>query len=128
MNNKKIIKNGTQKGVLPLLVELINDLINKGITTEELKISKGFLKGSMTINMENNDEMASHNGLYCLTHPGEEIISYTKLYDKFYKKYTVDDINNIIKSYFLKSNMCVCLVGEKLPSLKTIKSHCDKIK
>jgi predicted Zn-dependent peptidase len=128
MNNKKIIKNGSQKGVLPLLVDLIIDLIDNGITTEELKIAKGFLKGSMTINMEDNDTMAAHNGLYCLLYPGEEIISYTKSYDKFYKKYTVSDINNIIKKYFFKTNMCVCMVGEKLPSLKIIKSHCDKIK
>jgi len=128
MNNQKILKNGTQKGVLPLLIYLINDLINKGITAEELKIAKGFLKGSMTIDMGNNDVMASHNGLYCLSHPDEKIISYTKLYDKFYKKYTVTDINIIIKKYFFKSNMCVCLVGDKLPSLKNIKSHCGRIK
>jgi len=128
MNNKKIIKNGSQKGVLPLLIDLINDLVDNGITTEELKTTKGYLKGSLTINMENNDVMASHNGLYCLLYPGEETISYTKIYDKFYKKCTVSDINNLIKKYFFKSNMCVCLVGEKLPSLKIIKSHCDKIK
>jgi predicted Zn-dependent peptidase len=128
MNNKKLIKNGAKKGVLPLLTDLIIDLVDKGITANELKVAKGYLKGSMTINMENNDEMAAHNGLYCLLHPGEEMISYTQLYDKFYKKYTVDDINLLIKSYFLKSNMCVCLVGENLPSLKNIKSQCEKIK
>lgn len=128
VNNKKILKNGNNKGVLPLLIDMINELRKNGITSEELKMAKGFLKGSMIINMEDNDELVSHNGLYFLLHPDEEIISYTQLYDKFYKNYTLKEINQIIKNYMVKSNMSVCLVGSNLPSLKQIKHECEKIK
>lgn len=127
-NNKKLMKNGIKNGVLPLIIEIVNELITKGITKEELNTAKGFLKGSMTINMENNDELSAHNGLYHLLHPGEEVISYTKLYDNFYKKYTIKEINDIVNNYFLKKNMCVCMVGDNLPSLKQIKNVCEKIK
>ena len=127
-NNKKIMKNGNKKGVLPLLIDMINELFIKGIHTDELKIAKGFLKGSMTINMEKNEELATHNGLYNMLHPGEEVISYTKLYDNFYKKYTVNEINDVIKNLFVKTKMCVCMAGDNLPSLKQIKNECEKIK
>jgi len=53
--------------------------------------------------------------------------SYHDRYIKFYKDITQKDIHDAIKKYFKKSNMTLCILGEHIPNLKTIKSICDKI-
>ena len=127
-NNKKIIKNGNKMGVIPLLIKLLNDLIEKGVNVNEINISKGYLKGSMNIDLENNNNAASYNGEEFLLNPDKKIIPLCDLFDTYYKNSTKTQLNTIIKTYFKKSNMNVCLIGEHIPSLKEIQKECEKLK
>jgi predicted Zn-dependent peptidase len=126
-DSTKIMKNGAKLGVLPLIIKLINGLIQNGITEDELKLAKRYLKGEMEIELEDNENLALHNGEQVLVYPNEKIVAYSKLYDTYYKNITKNDVDNVIKKYFKKTNMSVCIVSENLPSLNKIKEQCEKI-
>lgn len=127
-NNKKIIKYGNKLGVIPLLIQLLNDLIEKGVNTNEMTISKGYLRGSMNINLEDNDTTAEYNGKHFLLNPEDKITPLSELFDTYYKNITKMQLDTVIRKYFKKSNMNVCLIGEHIPSLKQIQKECEKLK
>lgn len=126
-DSTKIMKNGSKSGVLPLIIHLINELIKRGITDDELKLAKNYLKGDMEIDLEDNEKLALHNGEKLLVYPNEKIIPYSKIYDTFYKNITKKDIETVIRKYLNKKNMSVCIISEKLPSLDKVKEQCEKI-
>jgi predicted Zn-dependent peptidase len=118
---------GKGKGVLPLLVDIIVDLQKNGVSKSELRVSKSNMKGSMAIE-ESNENACFHNGSKMILYDdGTPITSYHDRYDTYYKNITQKDIHDVIKKYFVKSNMTVCILGEDIPNLKTIQSICDKI-
>ena len=128
-DHTKIIYNTskTQKGVLPLMISLLNDLIKNGITQEELQLIKGNLKGTVVVNLD-DDAIAEYNGTQLLLYCKTKLIPYSKIYDTFYNNITVSQINDIIRKYITKERMSVCLVGgEQMPPLKLIKRECEKI-
>jgi predicted Zn-dependent peptidase len=126
-DSTKIMRNGSKMGVLPLIIKLINELIKHGITGDELKLAKKYLKGDMELDLEDNANLALYNGEKLLVYPSEKIVPYSKIYDTFYKNITKKDIETVIKKYFKKTNMNVCIVSENLPSLDKIKEQCEKI-
>jgi len=132
---KKIMKNGTKsKGVLPLIIDLLHDLIKHGIKQSELTETKSNLKGKMMLNREDIDTQTSHNGYEYLlfganrsVSRGDKIIPYRDVYDTFYKNITMQQINDVIRKYFKPENMTVCIVGSHIPSLKTIQDECKRM-
>jgi predicted Zn-dependent peptidase len=128
----KIIKNGkTGKGVLPLIVGLLHDLIKSGITQTELTDAKHNLKGKMLLELEDIDTQADHNGTEILLydkHIDDKIIPYREMYATYYKNVTRTQINDVIKKYFKPENMTACIVGSHIPELKIIQSECEKIR
>lgn len=125
-DSRKIMKNGNKKGVLSLVITQLNDLLKNGITQDELSMIKSNLKGSMILDIQNNDTAAFHNGLETLMGI-ETIVPYCNLYEKYYAPITKNDVDNIIKKYIKKENMVVCLLGENVPSLQSLKNECEKI-
>jgi predicted Zn-dependent peptidase len=130
-DNKKIIRNGTKKGVLPLIIKLINDLIVDGITNKELVYIKSNFKGSVITNTRNAD-IAAYNArqllLKCQPY-NIDYIRYGDTYDKRLKNITLSEINDCICRYFKPEYMTVCLVGgEHVPSLSIIEKECNKIR
>jgi predicted Zn-dependent peptidase len=125
----KLLKNkGKGKGVLPLIVDIIVDLQKHGVSASELRIAKSNMKGSMAIEEEDNDNACFHNGSKMLLYDdGTPIISYHDRYDKHYKSITQQNIHDVIKKYFTKQNMTVCILGNHIPTLKAVKDICDKI-
>jgi len=125
----KLLKNkGKGKGVLPLIVDIIVDLQNNGVSAAELRTAKSNMKGSMAIEEENNDNACFHNGSKMLLYDdGTPIVSYHDRYDKHYKSITQKDIHDVIKKYLIKQNMTVCILGSNNPGLKVVKEICDKI-
>ena len=126
---KEITDNNNFEEIIFGMGEKIKDLekLSNELSCEKETLIKSINEKDSIIR-EKNEELATHNGLYNMLHPGEEVISYTKLYDNFYKKYTVNEINDVIKNLFVKTKMCVCMAGDNLPSLKQIKNECEKIK
>lgn len=126
-NNTKLMHNQEKKGVLPLLIGLLNDLVKKGITQNELTVAKGYLKGKMTIELEDSETQTIHNGYELLLHDTPaSIIPFSHVYNTYYANITKKQVNDIIKKYLKKTNMSVCLLGEFLPSLEKVKSECEK--
>jgi predicted Zn-dependent peptidase len=127
VDNNKVMKNDFKPGVLPLIIQLINELIEHGVKQSELEITRGYIRGQLNIDLEDSDEAACYNGEQALLYPNKKIIPYSKAYDTFYKNITKKEVDAIIKKYFKKSNMNVCLVGEKLPALNDVKTICEKV-
>lgn len=125
---KKLIKNGSSKGVLPLIIGLINDLLKNGITETEFVLAKNSKKEKMKLNLENNDVLAEHNGKEFLLYGDKrKIISYSDIYEKHYKDITKEQVNIVIRKFFKPENMSVCIVGEQMPTQSTIEKECSKI-
>jgi hypothetical protein len=57
----------------------------------------------------------------------EKIVPVRDAYEKFYENITVKEVNNMIKKYFKKENITVCILANKVPSLETVKNECEKI-
>jgi predicted Zn-dependent peptidase len=127
-DSKKLLKNGNKKGVLPLIIQLLNDLINHGVTSKEIEFAKKTKQEKMNIKKEDNYNLAEHNGKEILMYGNShKIISYSDIFDTFYKDLNKTHINNVIKKYFKPENMSVCIVGENIPALTTIKNECEKL-
>jgi predicted Zn-dependent peptidase len=128
---ENLLHNGERGlGVLPLLVKLINEMITDGITKEELYTTKGNIQGKMILDLQNIVTQTEYNAesiIYGRLGDSDKIVPYKDIYETFVKNITMDDIKRVIKRYFNKENMCVCILSEKLPSLETIKRECVKI-
>lgn len=125
----KLIKNGKNKlGVLPLIIKIIKDLLENGITETDIILSKNFIKGRININMEDNDNNAIYNGEQLLLYPNKKnIIPYEDIYKTCYEKITKTQILEAIRRYFIRSNMNISIIGEHIPSKNIIYKECEKL-
>jgi predicted Zn-dependent peptidase len=124
----KLLTNGSKPGLLPILIDMINDLKSHGVNQSELNMAKGYLYGHMMRTSENELEVARYNGEQTILFPNEPVISYSLLYNKFYKNIEKSDIDSVIDKYFRKELMSVCIVSEKSQKLGTVKTICERIK
>ena len=131
LDPSKLFENGKKKGVLPLIIGLINDLIKHGITTDELEIAKGNYKGKLLLQQEKISNKAEYNGIQCTLYKKEPFILYNEIYEKCYSSLKVKNVNNVIQKYFKEpSNICVSIIGEKgshFPTLEKVEKACKKI-
>jgi predicted Zn-dependent peptidase len=119
----KIIHDKSKLGVLPILINMLLDLLKHGVTENEIKNIHGYIKGYYEIKLDNNQHKTHHNGHRFLTHPSEPVVPLSKMYDTYYKSITKKDVDAIIRKYFKKTNMTVGMIGQKLPS----KSYINKL-
>ena len=107
---------------------MLNKLCEDGITGAELTLAKTSIQNNKLMHFENNAVSANHNGLELLlqTDSTKKIVSYRKIYDTYYAGISVAEINRVIKKYLRKMAMNVCMIGNQLPSLKTVKRECEK--
>jgi predicted Zn-dependent peptidase len=128
MDSSKLIHNGDKMGVLPLIIQMLNDIIQHGITNEELVMFKHNLQGKITLGQEDLDMQTEYNGSeYLLYNEPEKIVPFDKLYYLHYANLTCLQIHECVKRYFKKGGMVVCMIGGKLPSLRTIQRECEKL-
>lgn len=126
-DNNKILKNGSYKGVLPLIMDILRDISNHGVIQSEVVNAKINLEGSMLLSMENSNTPCEYNGLKMLLYCNDEksIVSYSDIYKTYYKSITRSQINAVIKKYIQLSQMSICILGESIPSLRTVKKVCE---
>jgi predicted Zn-dependent peptidase len=124
----KMIKNDDKPGVLPLVINILSSLIKKGITQEELTSAKGFLQGKITIQMENSDSQCEYNGLehFIYDESTKNFVPFDQIYEKYYEPITKKQVNAIIQKYFKSESMVVCLLGEHVPTLNTVKECLER--
>lgn len=124
VDKNKVIRNGNKKGAIPIIIDTLNDLIDNGITDDELNKIRGFIKGSITLDYEDTLNISEYNGRMVLfDYP--IMIPINKLYD-VYQSITIEDINNTIRKYFKKSRMNVFIIGEKI-NTTNILNECEKL-
>lgn len=120
----KIMRNNGKKGVFPIVLDMLCNLVRHGITQEELTITKGYLHGSLNMALANNERVVTHNGTRMLLHPENEIVPFAKLYDTNYKSITKTDIDRVIRKYFITNGMFICMAGDNLPNENLIRRLC----
>jgi predicted Zn-dependent peptidase len=122
------LTNGRNLGVLPLLINIINDIKKNGVTNEEIKNSKGNIKGQKLLNLESISLQTKYNGEeYLFIGDSKQIVPYSKIYDKYIKGITKENITYVINKYINKKNMCVCVISNKALYLEKLKRECEKI-
>lgn len=122
----KLIHNGkSKKGVIPIIIDMLNNLITHGATEHIVSLTKSNIHGYMQIN-KGVSKNAMYNGEHVLI-TGTVPSPHDNIYDTYYKPITVEKVNEIMKTYFKRSAMNVTLVGGNLPSDETIKRECSKL-
>ena len=109
------------------MIDLLENLIKNGVTQEELNMTKGYLHGSFNMALANNDRIVTHNGTRFLLHPNKKIVPFIDLYDIYYKNISKEQLDNVIKKYFVPNGMFICMVGDNLPSEKMLYKICNKL-
>jgi len=128
VNKKKIIKNGSSPGLIPLLIGFLNHLIKHGVTTEELNIAKKNKKSKLKLGLESLETQAEHNGREWLIYGNaDEIVPIKNYYDVYFKSITRKQIHDVIKKYIKKESMVVCMVGPDLPTEVVLNIECRRL-
>lgn len=115
-----------KKGVLPLMLELIKDLVKRGVSTKEIANVKTQMKGKYEMGLENAENQVSHNGKRLLLYDNTHITPYKYMYDT-YAEIAREDINRVIAKYFKPENMNIAMVGGKLPKSESIQQMSMRI-
>ena len=127
-DSKKMMQNGKgKKGVFPLIIDILRDVIHNGVEAKEVERAKQYLEGSLNTSLDDNELKCIHNGLSELLYPDRTICPYNKLYEKYYKKITLSEINQVARKYFNRRNMSVCFSGGRTPKLNEVERLCDLI-
>jgi predicted Zn-dependent peptidase len=123
---EKVFKNGSGPGVFPLLCKMIRDLLEHGVTKEELETAKGFSQGTQKMNAEDSSVIAKYNGknqlFNNLTAP-----RYTDKYKKLIEPITLNQIHQCIRKYFCREGMVVSVVSAKPMDKSKLSKFVDKI-
>jgi predicted Zn-dependent peptidase len=128
-DSAKLLRNGgAGKGVLPLIMDCVLDLISTGITEKEFETAKGNLKGNYILKQVRDKHRAEYNGLeWILRDRTENITPCNKIYEKYIHPLCRIDVQEVIRNYFTRDRMTVCLLSEKLPSLGRVKSFFENV-
>jgi len=118
---RKNRKGGRKKGVYPLMLDLVSDLVKRGVSEKEVSVVKKYMKGKRIMNLENAETQVSYNGREWLLHNDETIVPYKSVYDTHYAPITRSRINHVIAKYFKPENMNVAMVGGDLPNVDLVK-------
>mgnify|MGYP001172286629 FL=1 len=122
--NNLILPNNS--GVYPIIMKIIRDIKKNGLTQKEINDAKGSLKGKLSLNLQNNSNLAEENGENILLgEKAENLVPLKNKYNTFYKQIYKSQVHKVIKKYFELSNMSICIVGEKNPSFKEVQKYCQ---
>ena len=111
-------KKGKPDGVLPIIIDLIRNLREKGITQEELNRFKGNVKGKYLMDLENIDNVTSYNGIEYILSPNDAVfqkdfVEYNDIYKQHIHNITLAQIREVINTYFVAENMIVYIMGKE---------------
>ena len=122
-DSTKVFKNGNKPGVFPLLIGLIENLVKTGISEEEMRLTKSYLKSKMQLKAEECDVIAKHNGKSALF--GLPDTRYGDTYKICIEPITKKQIDECIQKYFRRDGMTVSVISSN--SAVTRQSNYEKI-
>ncbi len=102
-------RNETTAQAIDMALDVLKRLHEKGITEEELKSAKAYLKGQFPPRIETTDQLAALIAQYEFFGLDEsEVNSYYARIDAM----TLADANRVIKQYFPQENLVFVLIGK----------------
>jgi predicted Zn-dependent peptidase len=118
----RLIKDGksSNPGVIPVMFDILDDLIKRGVNETELKRAKNSIKDSLKMSVIAGGDKSAYNGIRVMLHNDTEILPNNEVYDKCYKKISKSDINAIIQKYFASRNYYFSVIGGKLPKSEVL--------
>jgi predicted Zn-dependent peptidase len=130
MDSTKLFHNISKnsKGVLPLILDLLSDLLKNGVSDTEFKRAKRILDEKMKMKLEDSAILAEHNGLeWLLYSDSTNIVSYDHYFDRHMKHIRLSDIFRVIRTYFRKDRMVLTMVSEYLPAQSKVERECQRL-
>lgn len=112
-----------KRGVLPIIIDMLRNLIRRGITDTELTESKMYMDGIIKMNISKGTKPVEYNGMEWFLGNTEKITTYSDLYKTKFDPITKDEINGVIRKYFTPENMNIVLVGGHLPDKTRIEKE-----
>jgi zinc protease len=114
-------------GVLPVLIDLLLHLQHNGITSEDLQVAKGKIKGSFLLELQSINTVASYNGIQAVLPGSAPIVPYQDIFETYLEKVTKSQIEKIIKKYIRKENMLVGILYDHMVSKKKIEEIVNQL-
>lgn len=102
-------KNATTEQAIDLVLQILKDLHDKGMTADEIKHAKAYLKGQYATNLETTNQLAST--IATLEFYGLDSSDVDSYYAKV-DALTVDQARRIINQYFPLDNLVFVLIGK----------------
>ena len=94
-----------------IVIKLLNDIINNKIKEEEIEKVKGYIYGQNAISLNDNKYICEYNSVNLLINNLNHSVK--DEYDLKTKNIKKEDIKRIIKKYFNKNNLTVCILSNK---------------
>jgi hypothetical protein len=109
-------------------MDLLKELVEKGITKKELEYVKHFLEGKNRMNTELSGRQCGYNavGVFLCNGTDDTIVPYFRLYEDLYQDITTEQIHEIIRQYFTRDNMFITIHGGKLPSETSVRKEIER--
>ncbi len=118
-------QNATTEQAIDLALEILNRLHEKGITEEQLKSTKAYIKGQFAPDtLESSFQLAA-----VLTNIEFSGLDEREINEFFAKidTFTLTDAQRIIKQYFPKENLVFVLIGKSKEVAKVIKKYAAQL-
>jgi len=125
----RLVKDGKSgKGTIPVMFDILDDLIEHGVKDPELKRAKTCIRDSLKMVTIAGGEKSAYNGVRVILHNDDDIMANSEVYDKCYKKITKTDVNKVIEKYFSKRHYYFSVVGGELPKPETLVGFLSPLK
>ncbi len=124
----KLLRNGQHKGVLPVLMDLLKDLVEKGITKKEEEYIQHFMEGKYQMNTELSNHQCAYNAKHAFLNNKTEdtMVPFFRVYGDILQYITSPQIHQMIRQYFTRDNMFITIHGGKLPSEASIRREIER--
>ena len=118
VDKNRLLKKGAHIGALNIIIDILKTLKSEGITEKQLKIAKGYLKGILTLSLEDTSTISQINGHRYLFKQGDRNIPLKEVFEKCYKNINVKQINKVIRKYIIRKNMSTVYLGNNIKKYK----------
>lgn len=119
-DSHRLIRDGTSPGVLPVLINMVKQLIEHGVTDSEIKWAKQRIRESFKMEQLLGEDKCAYNGVRLMLHNESDIAIAEEMYDLCYKSIDKKRVNEVIQKYFALDRVYLSVFGGKLPAKKEI--------
>ena len=123
----RIINDGSSRpGVIPVMFNILDDLIKNGVNESDMKMAKQHIKDALKMDSIAGGDKSAYNGIRVMLHNETDILPTKNVFDKCYKKITRREVNEVIKKYFDSRTYFFSVIGGKLPNTLLLTKYISK--